>query len=75
MLVSICLRTESQVCRPIIAQLLLDSLHMLDFVWARVGARSDRLVVLHAEVDAGDGVLARQHSDLMCSSILEPGRG
>ena len=43
-------------------------------VGARVAARSDRLVILDAEVYARDGVFAGEHTDLVRGLVLEARR-
>lgn len=53
------------------SQLLLDTLHVVDLIGARIRSRSDRLIVLDAEVDTCDRVFARNDTDLMCRFVLE----
>lgn len=52
MLVSLHLRAECQVLRPVVPQLLLDLLHVFDLVWCSVRAWANRLIVLDTEVDS-----------------------
>ena len=57
------------------AELPLDSAHVLDLVWVSVGARSEGLIVLDSEIDTLDRVFAREHSDLVGCRVLEARRG
>ena len=57
------------------AELPLDSAHVLDLVWMGVGARSKGFVVLDSEVDTLDRVFTREHSDLVGGWVLEARRG
>ena len=51
-------RAKGQVVGPVVPQLVLDLLHVLDFVGAHVRARTHRLVILHSEVHPVDRVFA-----------------
>ena len=65
MLGALSLRPKGQIIGSVVSQLIFDSPHVLDFVGTCIGSRSDRLVVLDAEVDPRDGILARHHSYLV----------
>lgn len=60
---------------PIVAQLLLYTMHVLDLVGTCIRTWSDWFIVLDTEVDARDGVFAGDDTDLMCCFILEARRG
>ena len=57
-LISCLLRAEEEIVWPIVPKLLLDALHVVDLVGACICSRPYRLIILDAEVDARDGVLA-----------------